>query len=119
MNGEACASPRAGLDAHATAALVYDAFAGGQTEPGTAAHAFGRKKRLENARQDFGRDAGAGVLDGERDVSTGREPLARPGSHDHVARLGAQASATRHGVARVERKIQDPLLDLARVRINE
>src|SRR5260221_1709721 len=59
-------------DLNPTLMLFRDAIHDRKTQAGAAAEFFGGKERFENAREIFGRDPAAGVLDGETNE------LARP-----------------------------------------
>src|SRR5690348_5351801 len=63
QDGE-CGVARLGADADvAVVFLDDDAVADVEAESGAFADGFGREERLEDAGADFGRDAGAGVVD--------------------------------------------------------
>src|SRR5882724_5827185 len=66
VNRNTHAEPRVtgnGLDGDKPAHLLDDTMHEVQAEPGTLAYSFGRKKRVENARLDFGRDSRAIIGD--------------------------------------------------------
>ena len=67
---------------------------------------------------DLGRHAGAGVGDGDHDILPGRHFGVAGGIgvvEMAVGRLDGQAAAVRHGVAPVDREVQDGVLELARI----
>ena len=108
--------PISGIAEDEAAGLLDDAVDHRQAEAGALADLLGGEERLEDLLQHVRRDAGAGVLDldqhvvGRRQFAIG-EGLALLGRD--VAGAHRQVAAGRHRVARVDRQIDDHLLELA------
>ena len=57
-----------------TAAALHDAMHDGKSHPGAFTGFLGRKKRIEDAIHDIGRDAFAGVLDPQQQLALSGHP---------------------------------------------
>jgi hypothetical protein len=103
-----------GADLDPAAVLLGDAVDGRQAEAGAAALALGREEGVEDPRQHRGGDADAGVPHAQADEPAGL-CLGRAAEVVGVGRprLGRehQLPALGHGVARVDRQIDQDLLD--------
>jgi hypothetical protein len=98
--------------------LPDDAVNGRQPEARSFADVLRRKERLEDARQIFRRDSAAGVADRQPDVRTGRGvgiQLCLPFIQRFRAGGDGETPASRHGVTRIDREVQDHLFDHAGV----
>src|SRR5581483_6423908 len=95
------ARPRRALDPHLTAALLDDAVDRRQPESRPATRLLRRKERLEDARLRGGIHAHAGIANDQSDKRLAHDP-----------RLDAQHTSGRHRVTRVDREIEQHLLDL-------
>ena len=102
--------------------LFHDAIDRGQTEAGTLAHVFGREEWIEDARDNFRRDAAARVGDAQAD----KRPLAGFGvthrlrfAQLHRQCFNAQPSPARHGVAGVHHQVEQHLLHHPAVGLDE
>ena len=107
-----------GVTVDEPAGLLDDAVDHRQAEAGALADLLGREERLEDLLDQVRRDAGAGVFHfddhifGRREVAVAELPAL---FRRHVAGADGQLAASRHGVARVDREVDDDLLELADV----
>jgi len=100
-------------DARRAAGLARHAVDHRQAQAGALADLLGGEEGLERALGDFGGHAEAGVADGQLDIVAVRDlgvvlHLHRPGRE-------GQHSAFGHGVAGIDREIEDCDLELGRV----
>ena len=101
------------LDARGAARLARHSIDHRQAEPGSLADFLGGEEGLERALDDFGRHAGSGVADGELDIVAVLElGVAR---HFDLRSSRSQDSPVGHGVARVDREVEDRDLELGRI----
>ena len=101
------------------AGLLDDAVDRGQAEARALADFLGREERLEDLVDDVGRNAGAGVAHLDQHVVGARHALVGERAafaRRHVGGAHGELAAVRHGVARVDREIDDHLLELGEVR---
>ena len=100
--------------------FLDDAENHGQAEAGSFTDLFSRKKRFIDARLNFHLNALSIVADAQPDKLARAAPrmvrIRLLGVH--VARLQFEASAVGHGVAGVEAKVHQDLIDLAGVRFH-
>ena len=82
-----------------------------QSQTGALADRLGGEEGIEDLAEDVGRDAGAGVLHRDRDISAGAGLVA---GRD-VARRYRDDAAVGHGVARVDDEIDQRRLELGDV----
>src|SRR6185437_639081 len=110
------------VDLDVAVRLLDEAVDHAEAEPGALADLFGGEERLEHALQDLRRHADAGVADRQHHV------FARHGSDIHrgigfvelhVPGLDQQPAALRHGVARVDAKIDQRRLELRAVDVGD
>ena len=101
---------RRAVDADAAAAFVDDREDGRQAEAGAFAFGLGREERFEDLRLHVRRHPRSGVGDGNARPRAGRI--------GNGARADPQFAAARHGVARIDREIEERLLDLAAVAVD-
>src|SRR6187549_2932666 len=97
---------------------MHDAPRDRKPEPGTFALGLRREEWFEHALDDFRRDAAASITHAEEYVAPGLGPwvgAAVLSVDDDLLRLDGEAPAVRHGIARVQRKIHQHLLELTRV----
>src|SRR5688500_226306 len=97
---------------------MHDAPRDCEPEPRTFALRLRREEGFEHALDDFRRNAAASVAHAEQHVAPRPGPWVRAAVltvDDDLLRLDADAPAVRHGVARVQRKVHQHLLELARV----
>src|SRR5262249_7536198 len=97
-------------------ALRHDAIDRSESEPGAFARGLGRKEWLEQV--FFGRlvhpDAGVGEREHHKTAWLQPKWTASVGEHElFVRRLDSDASAARHGIARVGGEVHQDALDLA------
>ena len=94
------AAPRCGAHIDFSRVLLDDAVAYRQAQPGASATGFGGEKRIKDLVNVFAGNAVAGVDD----------------FHFHAAVVGRRAhfqhSAGRHGVAGIQKQVQEHLLQL-------
>src|SRR5947209_5462849 len=102
-DGEGGAAPDGAVDLDLAAVLLDDAIADRQAEADVRPLVLGGEEGLEDALLDLGRDALAGVGDGEADLPVARERRYR------------EAPARRHGGARVGGEVEQHLRQLSRV----
>ncbi|KAF1854886.1 hypothetical protein Lal_00009772 [Lupinus albus] len=103
------AGTRCAEDARETAGLLRHAVDLGQAEPRALADFLGREEGLEHPRHQVGRDAGAGIGHGQADVVAVRRQAVRRRAQ---GRLEAQVAAAVHGVARIDRQVEQRHLQL-------
>ena len=110
---------------HETAGLLDDAVHGGQAQAGALAHLLGGEERLEHLVQVLRRDADAGVGHLDQHIVARRHH--RVGLHHRIVRPhlagadGQHAAVARrrvHGIARVDRHVDDHLLQLTLVHLD-
>ena len=104
------AAPLLAVDPDGAAGLLGEAVDHAEAEPGAAAYPLGGEERLEHAIADVGRDAVTGVADGDHHELPGLH-LAVGGSRGfverHVGGLDRELAAAAHGIARIDREIDD------------
>ena len=96
------------------ARLPHEAVHHAEAKPG-AANTFGREERVERLGDDLGRHARAGVADRDHDEIARHRLgilLAVIGIERHVARLDRQLAAAGHGVAGIDRQVEDGRFEL-------
>ena len=102
--------------------LLDDAKNGGQPQTGAFAHLLGGEEGFKNPRQNFRRDAAAGVADAQTRKRT-RSGLRGLRRGDFVKFDGGSfdddLSALGHGVARIHRQIQQDLINHARIGMDD
>ena len=110
------------VDVHITSQLLHDAVHGREAEPRPLSRAFGRIERLEKTLLHFFRHAAPSVRHGEHHVTT------RSGTQmAFTMRIGElricgsdrDVASPRHRVTRVDREVDQHLLDLARIGVDE
>src|ERR1700674_1744624 len=97
------------------AALFHDAIHHGKAEA-SALSTFGGEERLEDARLGFVVHANAGVADGKHDVVARGERRVSTSEvlvEGDVGSLDGELAALRDGIARINGKVHDDLVDLA------
>ena len=107
--------PSASIDIDKAAGLLDDAVDRGQAKAGAFADVLGGEERLEDLADDRRRNAGAGVGDFDQHVVRRRHALgviALAFARGHIGGAHVQPAAVRHGVARIDREIDDHLLEL-------
>src|SRR5262249_2605803 len=107
-----------GLRIDETAGLFDDAVDGREAETGALADLLGREERLEALVQNVRRDAGPSVGDLDQHIVGRRHALvsvARAVSGSDVRGAHPELAAVRHGIAGVDREIDDHLLELREV----
>src|SRR5258707_11526064 len=112
---EGGAALRLAVDKDKSAALFHDAVHHREAEA-SALGAFGGEERLEDPRLGFIVHPDAGVADGEHDVvACGERGVSTREMfvEGDVRGLNGQLAALRHGIARVDGKVHDDLVDLA------
>jgi hypothetical protein len=112
---ESRASADLALAPDVSSALLDDAVARREPEPGSLPALLRREERLEKPRLDLLGDPDARVADCHADVRTGLSGHVRAGKRlvqVGVGGLDRKDSAGRHRVAGVQDEIQDGLLDL-------
>ena len=98
--------------------LLDDAVDDGQAQAGALAEFLGGEERLEDARLHFAAHAAASVGHGQQHVAAGLDvgrQVVGVRVQDDVAGLDGELAAARHGVAGVDRQIDEHLVDLAGV----
>ena len=96
------------------AGLLHEAVHHAQPEPAAGAWALGGEERLEYPLPDLGRHAGPGIRDGQGDIGA-RLQFGRLTFHRHQPGVDDEMAALGHGVARVDRQVQQGVLDLTRI----
>src|SRR5262249_43613088 len=110
------------VDLDDPAVVPDDAVYHGQAHARPLAALLGREERLEDASTNLVGDPGARVGDRDHQVPPGGDAAVLAGVllvELDDARREAQYAAVRHGVAGVDREIQQDLLDLARISQDE
>ena len=82
-----------------------------QAKPGTLADLFGREKRIENLGQKIRRNAGSGIAELKQQISL---DIAAVIGRD-VADRYTETAAVRHGIAGIDRNIDDGEFQLGKV----
>src|SRR4029077_19997600 len=100
LDVECCAFAGRGADIHFSRMFLDDSVAYGKSQAGASTTGLGGKKRIENPVNVFAGNSCASIDDLNLDAS-----IVRTGPH-------FQDAAGRHGIARVEKKIQEHLLQL-------
>ena len=98
--------------------LLHDSINGGQPQPGSFAGFLRGEEGLKNPRHDFRRDAASGVAEAEANEATDarlRVPLDERFIHNPGRGADHEGSAPRHGVPRVDGKVQKHLFDHAHI----
>ena len=123
---DAEARPRAWLagDGDEPPALVDDAVDRGQAEAGPFPDHLRGVERLEDVGQRLGIHPGAGIGRDEHDVHAWRRNLDAAGGRlpridPHGGGLERQRPAIRHRVARVQREVEQHLVELSRVGVDQ
>ena len=122
INLERRSVARLAIDPDVSAALFDDSVDRRQAEARALPFFLGGEERLEDVGLRLFVHAAAVVGDRQHDVLAGRQRNRRMGSRGvefDVAGFDREAPALRHGVARIDRKIHDHLLDLAAVGLYE
>src|SRR5687768_5600740 len=100
-------------------ALLDDAVGSGQPQTSPFTFFLGGEKRLKKTRPHFGWHAHAIITDGDHDEISGRDVTAVPRiffTKSYVTSFNRELAAIRHGIAGVKSKVENYLLDLARIR---
>src|SRR5579872_586194 len=116
------AAIRLAVDKHIAAGLLDDSVDHREPEAGAFADFLGREKGFENLIAHVARDAVAGILHFDKYIVGLHQRLFSIGGAfigRHIPRPQGNASAVRHGVARVHDKIDDDLLELIEVSLDE
>ena len=104
------APPLLAVDPDAAAGLLGEAVDHAEAEPGAAAYSLGGEERLEHPIADVGRNAVTGIADGDHHEQPGLD-LAVGGSRGfverHVGGRNRELAAAAHGIARIDREIDD------------
>ena len=113
VNAECRSEADFAVDVDPAVMLLDDAEDGGQSQAGAFADAFGAEERLENVREDFRRDAAAGVAHAQADERTW-PCLRRLRTGEFVeindGSFNDQAAAFGHGVAGIHHQIHQHLI---------
>ncbi len=109
--------PRLGIDAHTATGLLGEAEHLGQAQARTLADVLGGEERLEHLGQHLFAHAAAGVANAQHHVFAGLRVFRalRAGADACVAGRQGQLAAFGHGVAGVDRQVEDDHLGLGRV----
>ncbi len=100
------------------AGLLDEAVDHAQPEPGSLAHTLGRKERIEHPVADRLGNSGAGIAHRDHDIIADLNVAIGRGIiliETHIVGFQNQLAAARHGVAGVDRKIEQRSTELARV----
>lgn len=122
VDGEGGALAGGGLDADEAAMAADDTEGGGEAEAGAAVGPFGAEEGLEDAVEQLGLDAEAGVADLADDVAAGGGlglGADEGGVELDVFGGDFEAAAGRHGVAGVDAEVEDDLVELGGVSEDE
>src|SRR6476659_3744834 len=89
-----------------------------ETETGAFSDPFGGEERVERLADDLVAHARSSVADGEPDVLTGSHLIAAwiSTADAHIRGSNRQLSALGHGIARVDRQVEQSVFELPRVR---
>ena len=96
--------------------LADEAIHHAEAEAGALAVAFGGEERIEGLGGDLRRHAGAGIVDGDQDIRPRRDVGMQRGIapvERRVRDLDRHRAAVRHGVARIDREVENGVLELA------
>ena len=92
----------------------------GQAEPGALADLLGGEERLEDAPELVLRNSDAGILDRHRNIAVRRFRLRRgAGQLRHAANRDRQPAFAIHGVARIDRHVDQRGLELAGIGVDQ
>src|SRR5262245_54412362 len=103
LHAEGGAGAACRFDVDAPAMPLHDAVTDAEAETGAERVAFGREEGLEDARQDLGLDAGAGVTHGQLGASATFELAATSGE--------CQGALAAHGLGGVEDEVEHHLAE--------
>ena len=112
LHGERAAVPQTALDRELAVHRADDLVADREAEAHADAGSLRREKRIEDARDDRGRDADAGVFDVDADV---RAIARAPRAHADLVLVGAAVGDRLRGV---EQEIQEHLTEPRGVRVD-
>ena len=99
-------------DLHRAAGAMRQAVDLGQAETGALVRSLGGEERFDHARQEIGRNAAAGIGDGERDIVAGGAVRRVVGGQRNILRRNRYASAIGHGIAGIDREIDQRQFEL-------
>ena len=103
--------------------MAHDPVARGQAETAAASFILGREEGLKQVIFDLVRHAHAGVDDADDDI-IGRRKRIQSGRclvvlrHCHRCRFQSQLSAAAHGIAGIDRQVQNDLSELVRIHLD-
>src|SRR2546426_1032055 len=98
------------------AALLDDAVDGREPEARPPPRSFGREERLERASLDLRRHPATGVGHREHHIAAGGTVRVLELREVDIAGLDGEPAALAHRIARIDREIDDHLLDLTGIR---
>ena len=107
------------FDPHMPARTAGEAVDHRQAKPGSLPDRLGREERLENLLEGLVGHANAGVAHADHDIVTGFDLLLRETlsvGQDFTGGDNRQRAPLRHRVARVDRQIEDRILELMGIR---
>ncbi len=110
--------PRLAIEGDVAARLLDEAIDLAEAETGAAADILGGEERLEGARHRLLRHARARVTDGDIGVLAGNDLAVGGGIglvERRIAGLDGQLAAVGHGVARIDRQVEDGAFELVLV----
>jgi hypothetical protein len=105
-------------DLHVAGRLFDEAVHLRKTKPGALSHLLGGEERFEGLGDHLGRHAGTGIGDHHGDVLSGGNAgviCGSGGGYLAVARSHGQPTAAGHRVARIDRQVEDHVLQLVGV----
>ena len=106
------------VDLHVPARLLDEAVDLREAEARAVAHILGREEGLERLGQHLAAHPGAGVADAQHDILARRD-FGLPGRvafvEEGIGRLDGQPAAAGHGVASIDREVEDGAFQLVRV----
>ena len=106
------------VDLDVSARLLDEAVDHAQAEPGALADFLGREERLEHPVDDIGPNSDSGIADRDHHVIPRHNVAVSRGIfliEGHVLGFQDQLAALGHGIARVDRKIEQRRGELARI----
>ena len=112
VEGDGRAAPRHAFHRGRAAGLAGEAVDLRQAEAGALPHLLGGEEWLEDAADDLGRDAGAAVGYAQGDEFAG-DAQRIAFVHGDVVGRDREAAAAAHGIARIDREVEQRQLELA------
>ena len=110
------ALPDRAVDADVTVRLAHEAVDHAEPQPRAFSVALGREEGIERLGHDLGRHAGAGVSDIHQHIRPGRHVGMEGGVatvEGGIRNLDPDGTAIGHGVPRIDRQVEDGVLELA------